>query len=120
MKDTATQATITALNEYQNKTRLTASYPPIEEHQFLYPVLGLAGEVGELVNKVKKIFRDDAGVLTSERREALIGELQDVLWYTARVADELGVSLEEVASENIAKLLDRKERGVLTGAGDNR
>jgi len=32
----------------------------------------------------------------------------------------LGLSLQEIAELNIAKLVDRKNRGVLQGSGDNR
>jgi NTP pyrophosphatase (non-canonical NTP hydrolase) len=52
--------------------------------------------------------------------EAILAEVGDVLWYCARIADELGVSLEEVAKNNIAKLKDRNSRNVISGNGDNR
>lgn len=117
---TAEQVRIDSLNEYQETTRETAQYPTVGEQRFLYPVLGLAGEVGELTNKVKKIFRDDKNQVTDERREAMIGELGDILWYTARIADELDVKLSDIASGNIEKLRDRRTRGTLPGSGDNR
>lgn len=110
----------TALDEYQVATRDTAVYPAIEQSTYLYPVLGLAGEVGELVNKVKKVFRDDGGMLTAERREALRDELGDCLWYLARTADELGYTLSEIGDSNIARLKDRKARNVIAGSGDTR
>jgi len=46
--------------------------------------------------------------------------LGDVLWYLAQVCTEINLSLDEVAEANIAKLLDRLERGVIKGDGDNR
>jgi NTP pyrophosphatase (non-canonical NTP hydrolase) len=46
--------------------------------------LGLAGEVGEVVEHIKKALRDDAGVITGNRRAALTTELGDALWYLAR------------------------------------
>ena len=51
---------------------------------------------------------------------ALKAELGDVLWYIAQVATELGLSLDEIAEYNIAKLYDRLERGKIRGDGDNR
>jgi NTP pyrophosphatase (non-canonical NTP hydrolase) len=47
-------------------------------------------------------------------------EIGDVLWYVARLADELGIDLEEIATYNMNKLLDRLNRGVIQGSGDNR
>lgn len=107
-----------SLANYQLEARATAIYPP--ESKVIYPALGLAGEAGEVCNKTKKILRDDGGKLTEEKRTQLIDELGDVLWYAANLATDLGVTLEEVARLNLAKLNSRKERGTLTGSGDNR
>ena len=85
-----------------------------------YPALGLCGEAGEVAEKVKKTLRDDGGVLTDERREALSRELGDVLWYLSQLATEAGLDLEEIAAENLDKLLSRRERGMLRGSGDDR
>ncbi|ETN87927.1 nucleoside triphosphate pyrophosphohydrolase family protein [Thermus sp. NMX2.A1] len=106
------------LNEYQQEAKKTALYP--EAYRLLYPTLGLAGEAGELANKVKKILRDHGGNLSQAAREDLVAELGDVLWYVAQLATDLGVSLEEVAQANLAKLRSRLERGKLGGSGDNR
>jgi NTP pyrophosphatase (non-canonical NTP hydrolase) len=106
------------LSEYQEQAVQTAIYPL--SYSVFYPALGLAGEAGEVANKVKKIFRDDGGLVTDEKRAALKGEIGDCLWYLAGLARDLGLSLEEAAQENIAKLLSRKERGTLGGSGDNR
>jgi NTP pyrophosphatase (non-canonical NTP hydrolase) len=89
-------------------------------HPIVYPTLGLANEAGEVAGKVKKIFRDRGGVLTDADREALTLELGDVLWYVSELCTQLGISLEDVAEANIAKLRDRAERGVLGGEGDRR
>jgi NTP pyrophosphatase (non-canonical NTP hydrolase) len=105
--------------EYQEKARHTAAYPVIG-HGVIYPTLGLANEAGEVAGKIKKIFRDKAGVIGAQDREALEAELGDVLWYLAQVATELGLSLEEIATRNTAKLLDRQSRGKIRGDGDNR
>jgi NTP pyrophosphatase (non-canonical NTP hydrolase) len=65
-------------------------------------------------------MRDDGGALTAERRAALAAELGDVLWYAAQLATEAGLDLDEIAEDNLAKLLSRQERGVLQGSGDLR
>jgi NTP pyrophosphatase (non-canonical NTP hydrolase) len=107
------------LSDYQELSRRTATYPGAGEN-LVYPTLGLAGEAGEVAEKVKKLLRDDGGVMSDERRAALAGELGDVLWYVAQVATEAHLDLEEIAQANLDKLLSRKERGVLSGSGDTR
>jgi NTP pyrophosphatase (non-canonical NTP hydrolase) len=107
------------LRDYQRESRATAVYPGAGEN-LTYPALGLCGEAGEVAEKVKKLLRDDGGVLTEERRAALAGELGDVLWYLAQVATEARLDLAEVAGDNLAKLRSRQERQVLRGSGDDR
>jgi NTP pyrophosphatase (non-canonical NTP hydrolase) len=107
------------LSEYQSLSRRTATYPGAGE-DMTYPALGLCGEAGEVAEKVKKTLRDDGGVLTPERREALSRELGDVLWYLSQLATEAGLELETIAAENLEKLFSRQERGVLQGSGDER
>ncbi len=105
--------------DYQRKAKATAKYPVIG-HGVIYPTLGLTNEAGEVAGKIKKIFRDKDGIISEVDREALKSELGDVLWYIAQVCTELDISLDEVAEGNIAKLLDRLERGKIQGDGDNR
>jgi NTP pyrophosphatase (non-canonical NTP hydrolase) len=107
------------LSDYQHRSRVTAIYPGAGDN-LLYPTLGLCGEAGEVAEKVKKMVRDDAGVLTGERRDALAKELGDVLWYLAQLATEAGLDLDAIAEANLAKLLSRLERDVLQGSGDDR
>jgi NTP pyrophosphatase (non-canonical NTP hydrolase) len=84
-------------------------------HPRVYLALGVAGEAGELVDKIKKIQRDQS-IPTSE----IVAELGDVLWYVAVMAEECGYSLAEVAHANLNKLADRQARGVIRSEGDNR
>ena len=106
--------------EYQTRTADTAIYPGQGDIMgLLYIGLGL-GEAGEVQGKIKKILRDDGGVLTPEKRSVIKNELSDLLWYISQAATELGVSLEQMAIDNIAKLADRQKRGTLQGSGDDR
>ena len=73
-----------------------------------------------MAEHAKKVIRDDGGLVTAERREAMAKELGDVLWYVSQVASELGLELEEIAQQNLSKLLSRQRRGVLSGSGDER
>ena len=110
------------LDEYQTAARRTALYP--QDARLLYPVLKLAGEAGEVAEKIGKWIRDEGWLPghepTQAQRDALVKELGDVLWYVANVAADLGADLEEVGARNIEKLADRHERGVLGGSGDDR
>lgn len=106
------------LNEYQEKAAKTAMYP--KEAGIAYVTMGLAGEAGEISNKVKKIYRDNGGVLTVATQEQLAKEVGDVLWYVAMMAKEFGYTLEEVAQMNIDKLESRYNRGAIQGEGDER
>jgi NTP pyrophosphatase (non-canonical NTP hydrolase) len=106
-------------NEYQKMARATAIYAGAGKN-FIYPVLGLCGETGEVAEKIKKIIRDGGGVVTEEQKRELEKELGDVLWYVANLGVELGLEMDGIASKNIAKLKSRQERGVLHGSGDNR
>ena len=99
-------------DEYQEFARLTAIYP--EDVKVVYPTLGLCGEAGEVAEKIKKHMRDG---------RSLVGvglELGDVLWYISALADDLGITLEEIAQANIDKLASRMNRGKLGGSGDER
>lgn len=96
-------------NEYQSEASQTALYPR-RMANLEYPTLGLAGEAGEVANIVKKIQRDNDGVITEEVRSKLKDELGDVLWYISACADELGLTLEDIAHYNVNKLARRHNR----------
>ncbi|AWY07461.1 nucleotide pyrophosphohydrolase [Streptomyces phage UNTPL] len=107
--------------QYQQGARETAVYPGQGRGEGLaYVALGLAGEAGEVANKVKKILRDKGGVLNAQTAAAIAEELGDVLWYAAMLADELGADLGQIAALNLAKLESRAMRGRIQGDGDNR
>ena len=103
-------------NEYQKHARSTAIYP--KEYKVIYPALGLCGEAGEVAEKVKKIVRGDDRL--NNVTSSIVMELGDVLWYVAVLADDLGVTLEEIAQANVDKLKSRMKRKKINGSGDNR
>lgn len=106
-------------NDYQKQAKTTADYsdfvPP-----WVYLALGLAGESGEVVDKIKKVVRNNNGVFTPEVKLEIQKELGDVLWYLSQLCEEFGFTLESVAELNAAKLADRQARGVIKSRGDNR
>ncbi len=115
-----------SFDDYQGTVMALAIYPgrgTTSMHgarSLAYTVLGLAGEAGEVSENLKKAIRDDGGDITPERRQAMLKELGDVLWYVTACATDLGSSLREVAETNAAKLLDRAARGKLQGSGSDR
>lgn len=110
-------------DDYQKKAITTDVYGgkgDILSVAFVNKVLGLAGEAGEVAEKVKKLQRNNDGKLNDKDREEMLKELGDVLWYLSAITHYLGGSLDQVAQDNIAKLFDRKKRNVIKGQGDNR
>ena len=101
------------MNDYQRAAASTAIYK--QEHAVIYPALGLAAEAGEVANKVKKILRD-----SNFDREAIADEVGDCLWYIAALCRDLNIDMQDIANNNIKKLKDRQQRGVLSGSGDKR
>lgn len=77
--------------------------------------LGLAGEAGEVAEKIKKFFRD--GALD---HEAIQKELGDVIFYWVALSNALGLDVLETIQKNMDKLNARKDNGTMRGSGDNR
>jgi NTP pyrophosphatase (non-canonical NTP hydrolase) len=130
--DTAASTDYYTLNNYQQDTGTTAIYPRTgsgDERAVNYTILGLIGEAGEIANKWKKLLRDapsrgfqpaDYYEFYANLREDILNELGDVLWYVSQLSTELGVSLGDVADQNIRKLSARRDSGTLHGSGDDR
>lgn len=105
------------LDEYQEKALVTARDKGFE---ITHRTLGLASEAGEVAGKIAKWQRDHKGDTGKLDKAAIAAELGDVLWFTACLAETLGYKLSEIGGQNIDKLADRSQRGVLGGSGDNR
>ncbi len=129
-------------NTYQQAAHSLSCYP--SEGAVMYAGLGLTGEVGETVeklgqmleqvlvafklagsagkvaNQIKKIGRDDGGIPSKKRRQAILKELGDCLWYIAETATTMGLNLSDVAHANMTNLFGRKKRGTIKGDGDDR
>lgn len=118
------------LNEYQ-RCAMTTCMPSCDNWAYMF--LNLVGEVGELASKVAKHIRkgkaeivdnclfDGADEMLS--KNDLIDmrrECGDIAWQLAGLCSVMDWTLEEVCRENLAKLADRKARGVIDSNGDNR
>jgi NTP pyrophosphatase (non-canonical NTP hydrolase) len=101
------------LETYQERANRTDRNPATDEKGMMIPLLGLAGEAGELLTEYKKFLRNgESHILFKER---FAEELGDLLWYLTNVATKFGLSLTEIAQNNLIKCEQRwvKSRAVL-------
>lgn len=96
------------LDSYQRKALETDC---VHENALVYAVLKLNGEAGEVAELLGKSLRPSA--CQEGLKHKMLLELGDVLWYVAKIANELGYTLSEVADANLQKLQARKENGTL-------
>jgi NTP pyrophosphatase (non-canonical NTP hydrolase) len=96
-------------NKYQKEALRTDRVPTRDgvddPTSLIVPMLGLAGETGQLLSEYKKHLRDgEAHRLFKER---VSEELGDLLWYIANVASKFELSLSDIAAQNLAKTKQR-------------
>jgi NTP pyrophosphatase (non-canonical NTP hydrolase) len=90
---------------YQERAAKTDRNPATEEKGMMIPLLGLAGEAGELLTEYKKFLRD--GESHTQFRDRFAEELGDLLWYLTTVATKVGLDLADVAARNLEKVEQR-------------
>ena len=95
------------LNEYQQLAGRTAKKDMEFQMALMEAALGCTGEAGEIADEVKKVVFHGHEL----NKEKLLKEAGDKLWYIARLCTVLGVTLEEVATMNIDKLMKRYKDG---------
>ena len=106
------------LDNYQQFTPTTAIYPHAntgDTQELLYLACGLTGEAGEVAEKIKKRFRDN-----KFDADELAKELGDVMYYLSQISNAIHKPLKNIIVQNRDKLIDRQNRKVLGGSGDNR
>ncbi|KKN22750.1 hypothetical protein LCGC14_0911860 [marine sediment metagenome] len=106
--------------EYQRESANMDTGAPKNVPPLMYYALAVNEEAGELAGKVKKIYRDCDGFLTTADKDDMLAEGGDLLWCLTRFCEVLGISLGEMARRNLIKLDGRRERGTLQGSGDHR
>jgi NTP pyrophosphatase (non-canonical NTP hydrolase) len=97
------------LNDYQDRANRTDQRPGNDEQALAFPLLGLASEVGSLVNQYKKRIRDGQAHALFNLRAGT--ELGDILWYVANLSNKLGHSLEDIAQYNLRRINERWSTG---------
>jgi len=105
------------LKEYQEKIKEWDMYPDSVKPGIY--IFGIVGELGEVANKYKKVFRDHGGQLEQRQKDYAL-EIGDILWYLTRLCNYMGFSLEEILDMNLEKLQSRFNRGKIHGDGDQR
>ena len=95
------------LNEYQRSALRTVNTALTTDERLMDAAAGLAEEAGEVLGLVRKRVYQQR----ETPREKLVEELGDVLWCLAMTAESLGVTLEQVATANVAKLQRRHPDG---------
>jgi len=105
-------------NEYQKEAYKTLIHK--DRDNLAYFALGIAGESGEVADKIKKIFRDKDGVMDENDKKEIAKEMGDVLWYLSQLSQYIDMDFADIAQINLDKLKSRQERGTLSGSGDNR
>lgn len=111
------------LDEYQTWTDEVSEYMKLDyeiELICIYPILGLAGEVGELIEKIKKNYRNNYGIWSDDFKEDVKKELGDIIFYWCRLAKLFDFKASEIVGLNKQKLTSRKKRNVICNQGDNR
>ena len=93
-------------DSYQKEALRTDRVPaPDDAASLIVPMLGLAGETGQLLSEYKKHLRDgEAHRLFKER---VSEELGDLLWYIANVASKFDLPLSDIAAANLVKVKQR-------------
>lgn len=94
------------LNTYQKEAQKTDRVSTLDgDASLAVPMLGLAGETGQLLSEYKKHLRDgEAHRLFKER---VSEELGDLLWYVANVASKFDLALSDIAAANLDKVRQR-------------
>lgn len=85
-----------------------------------YIGLKLAGECGEIAEKIGKVYRDSDGQFTPEQVIGLMKECGDAMFYIVKLAHLYNFGDDDVKRLNYEKLIDRHSRGKMKGNGDDR
>lgn len=101
------------LDEYQENAKRTAQVSE-DPNVMANWALGMAGEVGESVEIIKKHLFHGKPLDLKEVQN----ELGDVLWYLSMLATQCGLSLNTIADKNLSKLESRYPNGFVKGGGN--
>lgn len=104
------------LNDYLKFALKTAVFPNVTDN-WQYTVIGLGGEMGEVMNILKKVMRDDNYKITEDKQLKLIEELGDVFWYLIILCYQLKIDPDLILEMNIVKLTERMKNNTIHDQG---
>ena len=93
------------LEEFKKKQKESR----IKDFDLNYFTIGLGGEVGEVLNEIKKLHRDDNDILTEYRKERITSEMGDCMWYLQGMCDKLNINIEDIFKSNIKKISENND-----------
>lgn len=105
-------------NEYQHYALRTANAELPGAERLKECALGIVGELGEIVDHVKKVAYH--GHAIDDERDGVAEELGDLLWYIADTASVFGLSMNGIMLRNIRKLERRYPDGFQAERSRNR
>jgi NTP pyrophosphatase (non-canonical NTP hydrolase) len=104
------------LDDYQRAAARTMNAGITDDERLIDAAAGLAEEAGEVLGLVRKHLYMHQPL----DRERLTRELGDALWCLAAIGTCLGLTLDEVAGKNMAKLQRRYPEGYSDEASRSR
>lgn len=104
------------LDDYQNAATRTTNPRLSDKERLFDAAAGLAEEAGEILGLVRKHVYQ-AHALNADRLQT---ELGDALWCLTMTARSAGLTLEQVAAANVAKLRARYPDGYTDKASQER
>lgn len=102
-RDYQQQALLNDRNDYDSFTSKITG----KQMRMMHAAMGISGEVGELIDVIKKHILYGKELDTKH----LLEESGDVMWYFSILFDTLGTSFEEIMAINNAKLKKRYPQG---------
>ena len=93
----------TELEEYQEFVK-GMTWDSTKEYGIYWTMIAIQSELGELAQIVEKVIRKKNGIWDESDKSKMKDELGDVMWNVAKIANDMGFSLDEVIEDNISKL----------------
>lgn len=98
------------VNSYQRWVDTVAHQGGKDMYPVDYPIVGLAAEVGEILEIKQKKERKGRVEYTKEEIAAIVDECGDALHYICRVLNDVNVPLSELMRMNIDKIERKRNK----------